>query len=116
MSDQATNTALANISAQLHPGRWTKTERAEENLRLFKKWFQSYKRWTNVCLRGVPMDDSMKWDMLIAAAGDDLHDIIKESGIVLEAIEPEDEIPHRPYTTDSKRNNLLKIYFWLMFH
>ena len=93
----AANTAMAAVSANLHPGNWTKTEKAEENLRSFNKWIDKYRRWTNVCLRGVDMDDSMKWDMLIAAAGDDLHDIIKETAIVLEAITAQDEIPHRPY-------------------
>ena len=30
------------------------------------------------------MDDSMKWDLLISAAGTDLHDIMQEAGIVTE--------------------------------
>ena len=82
MPDQAANNALAAISGHLHPGAWQKTERAEENLRSFNEWYESYKRWTNVCLRGIDMDESMKWDMLIAAGGKDLHNFIKEANIV----------------------------------
>ena len=83
---QATNNALAAISANLHPGNWVKTDRAEENIRSFNQWFEQYKRWTNVCIRGVPLDDSIKWDILIAAGGPNLHDVMGESnpeGILL---------------------------------
>ena len=76
-----TNKALAAISANLHPGHWVKTDRAEENLRSFNQWFNQYERWTNVCIRGVALDDSMKWDILIAPAGPDLHHNMKEAGI-----------------------------------
>ena len=72
MANQAANNALMAISANLHPGNWDKCEEADENLRSFNQWFDKYLRWTNVCLRGVEMDDSMKWDMLVAAAGNDL--------------------------------------------
>ena len=94
MAGQAANNALAQISGHLHPGKWEKTERAEENLRSFNKWYESYKRWTNICLRGIQMDDSMRWDMLIATAGDHLHDIIKEASIETETVEAQDEIPY----------------------
>ena len=43
------------------------------------------------------MDDSMKWDMLVAAAGNDLHDIMLESGIVTELRQAANEIPYAPY-------------------
>ena len=66
-------------------------------LRSFKKWLDSYNRWTNVCLRRINMDDSMRWDMIIAAGGDDLHNIIKEADIQTVQQDPEDEIHHRPY-------------------
>ena len=97
MAGQAANQALAAISVNLHPGNWEKTEHADENLRSFNQWFEKYRRWTNVCLRGVPMDDSMKWDMLVAAAGNDLHDIMLESGIVTELRQAANEIPYAPY-------------------
>ena len=97
MGDQAANNALAAISAHLHPGQWQKTERAEENLRSFNKWFEAFTHWTNVCLRGINMDDSMRWDMLIAAGGDDLHNIIKEAEIQPIKRDPQNEIPHAPY-------------------
>ena len=90
----AANQALAAISVNLHPGNWEKTEHADENLRSFNQWFEKYKRWTNMCLRGVVMDDSMKWDMLVAAAGNDLHDIILEAGIVTELRTAANEIPY----------------------
>ena len=92
----AANNALAQISGHLHPGQWKKTERAEENLRSFNKWYEAYRRWTNICLRGIQMDDTMRWDMLIATAGDHLHDIIKEAGIATETVEPRNEIPYAP--------------------
>ena len=69
MANNAANNALAAISANLHPGTWDKSEDADDNLRSFNKWLAKYQRWTNVCLRGVNMDDSMKWDMLVATAG-----------------------------------------------
>ena len=98
MGDQAAaNQALAAISVNLHPGNWEKTEHADENLRSFNQWFEKYRRWTNVCLRGVVMDDSIKWDMLVAAAGTDLHDIMQEAGIVTELRQRADAIQHRPY-------------------
>ena len=98
MADQAAaNQALAAISVNLHPGNWHKTEHADENLRSFNEWFERYRRWTNVCLRGVQMDDSVKWDMLVAAAGTDLHDIMLEAGIVTELRQAADEIAHRPF-------------------
>ena len=97
MAGQAANQALATISVNLHPGNWEKTEHTDENLRSFNQWFEKYRRWTNVCLRGVPMDDSMKWDMLVAAAGNDLHDIMLESGIVTELRQAANEIPYAPY-------------------
>ena len=84
MPDEAASNALAAISGHLHPGQWQKTKRAEENLRSFNKWYDSYKRWTNVCLQGIQMDDSMRWDMIIAAGGEDLHNFIKEANIVTE--------------------------------
>ena len=92
---QAANSALAAISANLHPGTWTKSEHTEENLRSFNQWFERYERWTNVCLRGVNLDDSMKWDVLIAAAGSDLHDIMKEACIETSKRIAQNEIPHR---------------------
>ena len=103
MSDQAANSALAAISAQLHPGKWTKAERAEENLHQFNKWFQAYKRWTNVCLRGITMDDSMKWDVLLAAGGEDLDNVMKEAGIITEARKKVPEVPYRPYRPEIPR-------------
>ena len=100
MVNQAANNALAAISANLHPGHWVKTEAAEENLRSFNEWFDSYQRWTNVCLRGVQMDDSMKWDMLVAAAGTDLHDIMKEAGIVTVLRNGANAIPWAAYVPE----------------
>ena len=38
------------------------------------------------------MDESMKWDMLIATAGKDLHNFIKEAGVVTAKIEGRREI------------------------
>ena len=92
---QVTNNALAAISANLHPGNWVKSDRAEENLRSFNQWFEQYERWTNVCIRGVPLDDSMKWDILIAAAGHDLHDIMKEAGVETRKREAKNAIQHQ---------------------
>ena len=92
MPDQAAKNLLAAISGHLHPSQWQKTERAEEYLRSFNKWYDSYKGWTNVCLRGIDMDDSMRWDMIIAAGGEDLHNIIKEANIVTEKQEGRQEI------------------------
>ena len=59
------------------------------------KWYDSYKRWTNVCLRGIVMDDSMKWDMLIAAGGEDLHNFMKEAGIMTEKSRTRSDMPPR---------------------
>ena len=41
------------------------------------------------------MDDSMNWDVLIAAGGMDLHDIMKEAGVETQMRERKDEIPYR---------------------
>ena len=94
---QAANNALAAISANLHPGNWEKSEDADENLRSFNEWLEKYRRWTNICVRGINMDDSMKWDMLVATAGTDLHDVMKEAGIITERREARDEQQFRPY-------------------
>ena len=95
--NQAANNALAAISANLHPGNWDKSEDADENLQSFNVWLEKYRRWTNVCIRGINMDDSMKWDMLVATAGNDLHDIMKEAGIITERRNARNEQQHRPF-------------------
>ena len=46
------------------------------------------------------MDDSMKWDMLVAAAGNDLHDIMKEANIVTELREAQNSIPFAAYVPE----------------
>ena len=83
-AQHAAQVAMSAISANLHPGGWTKGENTEENLRSFNQWFESYGRWTNVCMRGVDMHITQKWDLFVATGGSDLHDVIKEAGIVME--------------------------------
>ena len=82
--------ALAAISASLHPGGWTKGEGTEENLRSFNQWFEAYGRWTNVCMKGIDLDITQKWDLFVATGGTDLHDVVKEAGIVMEQREAVD--------------------------
>ena len=41
------------------------------------------------------MDASMKWDMMVAAGGKDLHNIMKEANIVMEAVIEQREVPYR---------------------
>ena len=41
------------------------------------------------------MDDSMKWDMMVAAGGKDLHNVMKEAGIQMEKVAEQREIPYR---------------------
>ena len=43
------------------------------------------------------MDDSMKWDVLIAAGGEDLDNVMKEASIKTEAKEEIPEVPYRRY-------------------
>ena len=57
---RAAQVVMSAISANLHPGGWTKGENTEENLRLFNEWFESYERWTNVCMKGVDLDITQK--------------------------------------------------------
>ena len=83
MAGAAAQMAMAAISANLHPGGWTKGEGTEENLRSFNQWFESYERWTNVCMKGMNLDITQKWDMFVATGGTDLHDIVKEAGIIM---------------------------------
>ena len=43
------------------------------------------------------MDNSMKWDMLVATAGNDLHDVMKEAGINTERRDAREEQQFRSY-------------------
>ena len=95
MGDQAANSTLATISGHFHPGAWTKVDSPEENARSFNEWYDRYQRWTNICLRGFNMDDSMKWDMMVAAGGKDLHNVMKEAAIQMEAVTEQRKVPYR---------------------
>ena len=83
MAGAAAQMAMAAISANLHPGGWTKGESTEENLRSFNEWYESYQRWNNVCMKGMALDITQKWDMFVATGGTDLHDVVKEAGIIM---------------------------------
>ena len=95
MGDQAANSTLATISGHFHPGAWTKVDSPEENARSFNEWYDRYQRWTNICLQGFNMDDSMKWDMMVAAGGKDLYNVMKEVAIQMEAVTEQREVPYR---------------------
>ena len=97
MAGAAAQNAMALIGANLHPGGWTKGESHEENLRTFKKWYKAYCRYTNVCLRGVNIDDTQKWDIFAATGGEDLCDAMEEAGIVTIEREARNEVPEVPY-------------------
>ena len=63
----AANT-LAQIAANIHPGKWTKAEMSE--------------RWTNLCLTGINLQPAQLWNLLISTGGPDLHDVIKEAKVI----------------------------------
>ena len=63
----AANT-LAQITANIHPGKWTKAEMSE--------------RWTNLCLTGINLQPGQLWNLLISTGGPDLHDVIKEAEVI----------------------------------
>lgn len=43
------------------------------------------------------MDDSLRWDILVAAGGTDLHDVMKEAGIETRKRDAKNAIPYQPY-------------------
>ena len=57
--------ALAQIAANIHPGKWTKGESSLESLCMFHLWIDTYNQWTNICLMGVVLNDTQKWDLLV---------------------------------------------------
>ena len=97
MAEAAAQNAMALIGANLHPGGWKKGDSHEENLRTFNKWFKAYGRYTNVCLRGVNIDDTQKWDIFAATGGDDIYDAMEEAGVTTEQRDEQDEIDEVPY-------------------
>ena len=62
-------------SSQSAPGNWAKGELSEENLQTFNLWFESFNRWTNVCMRGLALEISQKWDLFLETYGPHLHNI-----------------------------------------
>ena len=79
----AAQNALAEIAANLRPGNWTKTKTSEEDVRTFNVWYKSYGRWTNICMHGINIDDMQKWDLVVATGVPDLHNVIKETDIIM---------------------------------